>query len=175
MSMNLLAAYGGEVDFGAIPAMETVFTPPPTSKPTSAKAMKVDGTSAKATKMPGAGKSGKGTAPSGAPSVSAMPSVSAEPSGAPSVSAMPSVSAAPSGSAKSGKSGPITTSAKAMKLDADASATSSKGSKMPSTGKSGKSTMPSAAPSGDRLTAGLLSGEGEEWSFAYDSSMSMSM
>jgi hypothetical protein len=62
-----------------------------------------------------------------------------------------------------------------MKLDADASATSSKGSKMPSTGKSGKGTMPSTAPSGDRLTAGLLSGEGEEWSFAYDSSMSMSM
>ena len=43
-----------------------------------------------------------------------------QPSTAPSVSAMPSVSAAPSGSSKSGKAGPNSTYAKAMKLNADA-------------------------------------------------------
>jgi len=81
-----------------------------------------------------------------------------QPSAAPSVSAMPSVSAAPSGSAKSGKSGPINTSAKAMKLDADATS-----------GKSGKGndalkeTLVSTSltiPSGKTETERLLLTEG---------------
>ena len=80
MSMNQLAASGGEVEFGAVPAMEMVFTPPPTSKPTSAKA----------TKMPGAGKSGKGTAPS-VTLASGKTGKASYPSAAPSVSSAPSV------------------------------------------------------------------------------------